>query len=369
MPLSMELTSLQAALLFCRLPNLGPRSAKKLIDECGSAKNILQEESSKLLKINGIGQSHLAGISQWKSVLPQLEKEEKFLQKKKLTPFVYGQKDYPITLTHINDPPPVFFQKGTVNWENKRVISIVGTRKPTARGIAFCQQLIEEISPYSPLIVSGFARGIDIVAHRKALEMGLETVAVIAHAYDQWYPKEHQVEVEKLLNNGAFVTEFWSDAPFERANFLKRNRIIAGLSHATIVIESGEKGGSLVTASHALAYGREVFAPPGRVSDPQSKGCLNLLKADRARLITCAADLATWLEWEKKTAVKTVQKSLFVDLSKEETALYDLLKDPLSLDEIALKTKRSVGQVAAELMQMELKGVVRSLAGKRFEQF
>lgn len=367
-PFSMELTSLQAALLFCRLANLGPRSAKKLIDECGSAKKVLQEKHSNLLKINGIGNSHLAGISQWESIFPQLEREENFLKKKKLTPFIYGQYTYPITLAHSSDPPVVFFQKGRVNWENKKIISIVGTRKPSARGIAFCEELIEEIAPYSPLIVSGFARGIDIAAHRKALEMGLETVAVLAHTFDQWYPKEHQVEVDIVLQNGAFVTEFWSDAPFERANFLKRNRIIAGLSHATIVIESGEKGGSLVTASQALAYGREVFAPPGRVSDAQSKGCLNLIKADRARLITSGADIATWLEWKEKRPVKAVQKSLFVELSKEESDIYNLLEEPLSLDQITLKTKRPVGQIAADLMQLELKGVIRSLAGKRFEQ-
>ena len=285
-----------------------------------------------------------------------------------LTPYIHGEKNYPITLAHSSDPPTVFFQKGEVNWSNKKCISIVGTRNPTPRGVAFCQQLIEEFTPFSPLIVSGFARGIDIVAHRKALEMGLETVAVLAHPFGQWYPKEHKGEVDKIMQNGAFVTEFWSDDPFERANFLKRNRIIAGLSHATIVIESGEKGGSLVTASHVLAYGREVFAPPGRISDPQSQGCLGLLKTDRARLITNAADVATWLEWEDRTAPKTVQKRLFVNLNREEEAIFDLLKQPISLDEIALKMKRPVGQIAAELMQLELKGAIRSLSGKRFEQ-
>ncbi len=298
----------------------------------------------------------------------QHKKRRKIYKKEGINPHIYGEESYPITLAHSSDPPTIFFQKGEVNWSNKKCISIVGTRNPTPRGVAFCQQLIEELAPFSPLIVSGFARGIDIVAHRKALEMGLETVAVLAHAYGHWYPKEHREEVANFKQKGAFITEFWSDDPFERANFLKRNRIIAGLSHATIVIESGEKGGSLVTASYALAYGREVFAPPGRISDLQSQGCLKLLKTDRARLITNGADIATWLEWEDKAPTKTVQKRLFVNLNQEEEAIVALLKQPISLDEIALKMKRSVAQIAAELMQLELKGVVRSLSGKRFER-
>ncbi|MGB1449275.1 MAG: DNA-processing protein DprA [Flavobacteriaceae bacterium] len=364
----MTLTSQQAALLLCRIPKLGLRSCKKLIDHFGSAKKVLEAPVNKLLQVSGIGPSHLRQIATWKTYLPEVKKEEKNLISTATTPFVYQSKNYPLTLTHTSDPPVVYFQQGRVNWSNPRIISIVGTRTPTGEGERLCEELLQSIAPFHPLIVSGFARGIDIYAHKKALDLGLETVAVLGHAFGQWYPKEHRHYVAPLLQQGAFITEFWSNDPFDRTNFLRRNRIIAGVAHATVVIESGERGGSLVTAAHALAYGREVFAFPGRPSDTKSKGCLSLIKNDQARMIRHGKDLVDWLGWKKATSKQRQQLPLFIELSLEEKQLLNELKQPTSLDELALKSKRSIATVAALLLQLELKGVVRSLGGKTFER-
>lgn len=263
----------------------------------------------------------------------------------------------------------VFFQKGEVRWDNPRIISIVGTRNPTQAGLRLCEDLIHVIAPYHPLIISGFARGIDITAHKKALDLGLETVAVLGHAFGQWYPKEHQRYVQTFLQKGAFITEFWSEDSFERSNFIRRNRIIAGLAHATVVVESGDKGGSLVTAEHAIAYGREVFAFPGRPSDIKSKGCLRLIKNDQARMIRNGKDLIQWLAWEEAKTKQQRQHHLFVELNAREKKLLSYLDQPCTLDELALKHQKPIAKIASLLLQLELKGVIRSVGGKKFERF
>lgn len=364
----MTLTPDQAALLLCRVPQLGARTIKKLIDRAGSASKLLQVKDLKTLGVSNLTQKQKAYFKAWKKGFPLVNAEEKFIQKKGLSTLVYGEKNYPLTLSFTADPPPILFQKGEVNWENPRILSIVGTRAPSPLGQTICQQLIEALAPYNPLIVSGFAKGIDITAHRHAMACQLETVAVLGHAFGSCYPKSHQKYQAQLLEKGAFVSEYWSIDPFERSNFLKRNRIIAGLGHATLVIESGEKGGSLVTASQALTYGREVFAVPGRLSDEKSKGCLALIQSDNARLITSGADIARWLGWEETHPAKAVQKQLFVTLDPKEQALYDALEGGKTLDELALSQQLPLSKVASMLLQLELKGVVRSLAGKRFEQ-
>ena len=364
----MTLTSQQAALLLCCIPNLGPRSIKKLIDHCNGANNVLKAPIDKLLEINGIGPSHLKHLRRWKPYLTDVKKEEKRIKVQDLQLFIYGAEDYPLALSHTADPPIVFFQKGKVNWKNPRIISIVGTRTPTRAGIRLCEALLVELAPYKPLIISGFARGIDIVAHKKAIELGLETVAVLGHSFGQWYPSIHSKYVAPLLKQGAFITEFWSEDPFERSNFLKRNRIIAGAAHATVVIESGEKGGSLVTAAHALAYGREVFAFPGRPTDAKSLGCLRLIKNDQARIIRHGKDLIQWMNWEEKKTKQSVQKHLFLDLSEKEKQLFSYLEHVATLDELSLKFKQPIATTASILLQLELKGAVRSVGGNKFER-
>lgn len=262
------------------------------------------------------------------------------------------------------------FQSGNINLKKQHIISIVGARKITTNGIAFCEKLVEDLSVYNPIIVSGFAYGTDITAQKAAVKNNLQTIGCLAHGLNQIYPKTHKKYVSDIENYGGFYTDFWSTDPFDRTNFLKRNRIIAGLSEATIVIESAEKGGSLVTADIANSYNRDVFAVPGRITDNQSIGCNNLIKYQRAHLLSNPLDIPYLLNWKLKTDEKPViQKQLFVELQPDEKIVYNFLKtnNKQVLDVIALQCKMPTYKLAGLLINMELKGVIRPLPGKLFE--
>ena len=254
--------------------------------------------------------------------------------------------------------------------KQKRIISIVGTRQITQQGISFCEQLIEDLSALDPVIISGFAYGVDITAQRAAARNKLQTIGCLAHGLNQIYPKSHKRYMAGIEENGGFFTDFWSTDTFYRNNFLKRNRIIAGLSEATVVIESAEKGGALVTADIANSYDREVFAVPGRPGDKSSIGCNELIKSQNARVLTSAADIAYMLNWRNnENDLKPVQKKLFIDLGAEEQLLYDQLQlqGKTELDLLALQCKIPTFKTASLLLSMELKGAVRPLPGKLFE--
>jgi DNA processing protein len=246
----------------------------------------------------------------------------------------------------------------------------VGTRKATSNGINFCQELIEALAPMDPVIVSGFAYGIDITAHKAAIQNNLQTVACMAHGLNQIYPKPHATFQMQMEHNGGFVSDFWSDIKFDRKNFLKRNRIIAGLSEATIVFESAEKGGSLVTADMANNYDREVFAVPGRPQDKRSIGCNNLIKKQQAHLLSCPADLVYMLNWDiEKKNKRPQQQRLFIELNDEEQKIVDSLEKlgKTELDDIALETKLPTYKIAGLLLNLELNGLIRPLPGNQYE--
>ena len=352
-----------------RTPNLGDTSAKKLLRAVGSAEAIFKEKKHNLLKIDGIGSFKLKNLNE-NQQLTEAEAELRFIKDNDIEFSYFLDKTYPERLKHCLDGPILFFHNGNIDLKNKKIISIVGTRKVTTYGTVFCEKLIEELAPLDPIIVSGFAYGVDITAHKAAMDNNLQTIACLAHGLNQVYPKVHKKYVTKVEQHGGFITEFWSDDPFDRNNFLKRNRIIAGLSEATIVIESAEKGGSLVTADIANSYNREVFAVPGRSSDKQSQGCNNLIKRQQAHLLTNAADLIYHLDWElEETNKKPQQTQLFVELTEEEKTIYRFLKqkDKELLDIIALECQIPTFKVATILLNMELKGVVRPLPGKLFQ--
>jgi DNA processing protein len=245
----------------------------------------------------------------------------------------------------------------------------VGTRQITSYGNEFCRKLIEDLAPLDPVIVSGFAYGVDIVAHQLAMEHNLQTIAVMAHGLNQIYPKTHKKYVAKIEQNGGFMTEFWSSSNPDKENFVRRNRIVAGMSEATIVIESADRGGSLITANMANDYNRDVFAVPGRVTDKYSQGCNNLIKTQKANLLTSAADLVYILNWDIQKELKPVQKQLFVTLDADEQKVYDyLLKTGKEvMDIIALRCEFPIYKISGMLLNMELKGVIRPLPGKLFE--
>lgn len=233
-------------------------------------------------------------------------------------------------MKHCIDSPILLFSSGNIDLNNRRIISIVGTRQITSYGTEFCKKLIEDLAPLNPIIVSGFAYGVDIVAHQAAMDCNLQTIGVVAHGLNQVYPKTHKKYVGKMEQNGGFMTEFWSSSNPDKENFVKRNRIVAGMAEATIVIESAEKGGSLITANLANDYNRDVFAVPGRTTDKYSQGCNDLIKTQRAHLLTSAADIMYILNWEilsqAQNDKKVVQKQLFVTLEDDEQKIYDYLQ-------------------------------------------
>ncbi|MBT8393244.1 MAG: DNA-processing protein DprA [Bacteroidia bacterium] len=365
----MQETDLLYSLALQHVPKIGDITAKKLLANCGSAEAVFKEKKNKLLKIDGIGTTILSELFD-SYHLEQAEKELKFIKENKIECLHFTDEDYPDKLKHCIDGPIVIFKSGKIDLKEKHIISIVGTRKITTMGMVFCEKLVEELAPFDPIIVSGFAYGTDITAQKSALKHDLQTIGCLAHGLNQVYPKVHKKYVAEVEKNGGFLTEFWSNSNPERENFLKRNRIIAGLSEATIVIESAEKGGSLVTADIANSYNREVFAVPGRTTDSQSVGCNNLIKYQKAYLLSNPLDVAYMLNWQLEDKEKpTVQKQLFVELDHDEKVIYNYLKqsDKQLLDVIALECGIPIFKTASILLNMELKGVIRPLPGKLFE--
>lgn len=360
---------LLALLTLQHTPHLGDGTIKKLIQQFGSAQQVLKQKKSTLLDIDGIGNHKLSAFGEEK-YHAYAKEELTYIKTNNITVTTYLDAAYPQRLKHCIDGPIVLFSRGNINWNNPRIISIVGTRKITTYGENFIKKLIKDLAPLNPLIISGFAYGVDITTHKACIDHGLQNIGVLAHGLNQIYPKVHSKYMKSVEENGGFVTDFWSRSSFVHTNFLQRNRIIAGISEATIVIESAEKGGSLVTADFANGYHRDVFAVPGRTDDKQSIGCNNLIKQQRANLMTSAADLIYILNWNIDEQQKpAIQKQLFVELTEEEKIVWRFLKDNGKelLDIIALNCKLPTFKIAGILLQMELKGVIRPLPGKLFE--
>lgn len=358
-----------AALRLQRIPNIGDITAKKLISHCGSPSTVFEDKRQNLLKIDGIGAFSIAHL-QDKQHLEEAEAELEFIKRNGIKVTYFMDTDYPEYLRHCIDSPLVLFSKGNIELAQRKIISIVGTRNITSYGTAFCEQFIEDIAPLNPIIVSGFAYGVDICVQKAAIKHGLQTIGCLAHGLNQIYPKVHAKFKADVEKNGGFYTEFWSTSEPERENFLKRNRIIAGMSEATIVIESAEKGGSLVTADIAHSYNRDVFAVPGRAEDKYSKGCNNLIKQQKAQMLTSAADLVYLLNWELEDKKSSpIQKQLFVELDETEQLIYSYLQSngKQMLDTIALTCKLPIFKVSSTLLTMEMKGLIRPLPGKLFE--
>lgn len=362
------MNNLLALLTLQNVPNIGDGSIKKLIQVVGSAEGILKEKKANLLKIDGIGSVKIASIHNSKHQ-HAAEKELAFTEQHKVNVIPYTDSQYPQRLTQCIDGPIVLFSSGNIQLETQPIISIVGTRKITRYGSQFCEELIENLKSYNPIIVSGFAYGVDITAHKAAIKNELQTIACLGHGLNQIYPKTHKQYMAAMEANGGFYTDFWSTDAFAPQNFLRRNRIIAGVAEATIVIESADKGGSLVTAQIANSYYRDVFAVPGRINDTYSKGCNMLIKSQQAHMLTSMADLVYILNWKQEKPKPMIQKQLFVELNKNEQMVYDfLLKEGKNdLDSIALHCKIPTYQLASILLNLELKDVIVPMPGKLFQ--
>ena len=351
-----------------QVEGIGDIMAKKLITHCGNASAVFETKHSQLSAIDGVGSILLRNLKS-KSIFEKAEQELQFIKSNEINIAYFQNENYPDRLKHCIDGPVLLFTSGNIDLKNKKIISIVGTRQITSYGMEFCRKLMEDLAPLDPVIISGFAYGVDIFAHQLAMEHDLQTIGVVAHGLNQIYPKTHKKYVAKVEQNGGFMTEFWSSSNPEKENFVRRNRIVAGISEATIVIESAERGGSLITANIANDYNRDVFAVPGRTTDKYSQGCNNLIKTQKANVLTSAADLVYILNWDIESKTKSVQKQLFVTLENDEQKVYDyLLKNGKELmDIIALRCDFPIYKISGMLLNMELKGVIRPLPGKLFE--
>ena len=351
-----------------RVEGVGDIMAKKLITHCGSAEAVFNTKTATLASIDGVGLMLLKNLK-GKLVFEKANQELEFIKANDINTVYFQEEGYPERLKQCIDGPLLLFTSGNIDLKNRKIISIVGTRQITSYGTDFCRKLIEDLAPLDPIIVSGFAYGVDSIAHQLAIEYNLQTIGVVAHGLNQIYPKTHKKYVAKVEENGGFMTEFWSSSNPDKENFVRRNRIVAGMSEATIVIESADRGGSLITANMANDYNRDVFAVPGRVTDKYSQGCNNLIKTQKANVLTSAADLVYILNWDLEKEIKTVQKQLFVTLDDDEQKVYDyLLKTGKELmDIIALRCEFPIYKISGMLLNMELKGVVRPLPGKLFE--
>lgn len=350
-----------------QIPGIGSVLAKKLIAYTGSIEAVFHEKKKNLLKIPGIGTT-LAEVIVKNQNLEKAEAEIEFIRKYEIRYHFYLDNDYPVRLKQCPDAPIILFCKGEVDFNKEKVISIVGTRNATEYGKEFCSRLVSDMASRhkNMVIVSGLAYGIDISAHRAALKNNIPTVAVLAHGLSTLYPAAHRNSAKEIVNNGALVTDFTSDIMPERNNFVKRNRIIAGLADATIVVESGNEGGALITADLANSYNRDVFAYPGKTTDEWSKGCNKLIKTNKAAMLETVEDLEYLMGWDVTSGNEPRQMSLFQDLTGEEQVIVDLLKEEnnLMIDILCLRADLPVSKISPLLLKLEFMGLIKSLPGK-----
>lgn len=364
-------------LALTEVPNIGCVHAKILVQEFGSAENIFKSKLQHLEKIEGIGTIRAKSIKTFAD-FSKAEDEIKFIEKYKIKPLFLTDKNYPKRLLNCYDSPTLLFYKGDADLNAAKIIAIIGTRTHTDYAKQQTEKLIKELSAGSGgkeqnvLVVSGMAYGVDAIAHKAAIKNDLPTVGVLGHGLDQIYPTEHAgLAKDMLKHGGGLLTEFRSKTKPDKHNFPTRNRIVAGMSDATIVIETGIKGGSMITAELANGYNKDVFAFPGKVTDQKSAGCNYLIKSNKAMLLTDAQELIEVMGWEERSQKPGVrsQKELFIELSKEEKIVIDILKEKetVSIDEINLRSGLSSSAVAAAILNMELQGVVSSLPGKLYK--
>ncbi|MDD4190134.1 MAG: DNA-processing protein DprA [Mangrovibacterium sp.] len=351
------------------VPGVGFVTAKNLLAWFGSARAIFKAKEQTLMKVPGVG-SVLAGNIVHQQVLSRAEAEVGFIRRHRIRTFFYQDEDYPSRLRQCEDAPLILFAKGEVNPFSGKMVAIVGTRKATEHGRRFCDELVEGMARHGDYcVISGLAYGIDVAAHKACLKHGVKTIGVLGHGLDQIYPSLHRPVAEKMLKNGCLVTDFISHTDIERQNFLQRNRIIAGLADAVVIVESAARGGALVTADIAGSYNRDVFAVPGRTSDLYSKGCNELIKRNKASLIENLDDLEYFMSWQPEVDhVPAVQPRLFTELAPDEQSIVNALGEKaLSIDEICQSSMMPAGLVSSLLLGLEFQGVVISLPGKVYK--
>lgn len=371
----MDAQEIISTIALTKLRGLGLLNARTLMDTLGSATEVFAHRKDIVSLIPDASQRLIAALADTGSALKTAEEEMEFIEAKHLKALTLNDENYPQRLKECEDAPLVLYSCGTADLNSQRIISIVGTRKCSEYGREVCENFIADLKRYYPdtLIVSGLAYGIDICAHRAALDNGMSTVGVLAHGLDTIYPSMHRKTAADMVHQqGGLLTEYTTHTTPEKGNFVRRNRIVAGMCDACIVVESSQRGGSLITAELALEYNREVLAFPGRVYDECSKGCNNLIRSQQATLITCAEDLLQAMGWKNPLAKapkqKAVQQDLFPELTDEERTIVNTLKnvDDKHVNQIAIDTNIPYARVSMLLFDLEMNGIVKALGGARY---
>jgi DNA processing protein len=352
------------------LDGVGDVTAKNLLAYCGSAEQVFKTNKSQLEKIPGIGTFTSNAIIKSKSVLDRAELELKFINDYHIHPLFFTDKEYPQRLKNCYDSPIMLYYKGNADLNTDKIVAVVGTRTPSVYGKQMTEKLIEDLAETGCLIVSGLAYGIDITSHKSALDNNLNTVGVLAHGLDRIYPSVHTNYADKMLSQGGLLTEFMSSTNPDKENFPKRNRIVAGMCDALVVIESKRGGGSLITATIANSYNKDIFAFPGRANETLSEGCNGLIKSNRANLIESASDLLYIMNWNNDVKKKKSQQiPLLLDLTIDEQIIVNAFdnKNQLHIDEICYATNFPISKTSSYLLQLEFSNVIKSLPGKMYQ--
>ena len=352
------------------IDGVGDVNAKSLLAYCGSPEEVFKQKKAHLTKVPGIGEKLANYILNSKKLLKRAEEELKFIEKYKIKPLFFTDHNYPGRLKYCSDSPVMLFYKGTADLNKSKVISVVGSRKPSDYGKQVTHDFIRELQGTDVLIVSGLAYGVDVCAHRASLENNLETVGVLAHGLDRIYPQTHDKIAKKMINRGGLLTDFMSGTNPDAVNFPKRNRIVAGMCDALVVVESKRQGGSLITATIANSYNKDVFAFPGRAGESLAEGGNGLIKQNKAVLIENAADLFYAMQWEEKEKKNNpAQIPLLLNLNEEEKSIYKAFgsKKEMHIDEVCYVSGMTISKVAALLLQMEFSNLLKSKPGKMYE--
>ena len=352
------------------IPGIGDISGKRFVSYCGSAEAIFKENRKSLEKITGIREVTIDALCRPKDLLKRAEQEMEFIVKNGIKPLFYQDPDYPRRLLQCDDGPMMLYYKGNANLNAERVVAIVGTRNITDYGKENCTRLVNDLVDEQVMVISGLAYGVDTIAHRTALKHGVPTVGVLGNGLQQVYPAANKKLAAEMLANGGLLTECMSGTQPDRENFPRRNRIIAGMSDAVIVIESALKGGSLITADLANSYNRDVFAYPGRVMDLYSQGCNYLIRTNRAHLMEGVDNLRYVMRWERDRTQEERQTSIFREFSDEEKRIMECFgsQNVVSLDDLIVKTDLPTTKLAGLLLNLEFDGIVMALPGKRYRR-
>jgi len=361
----MEQQELIYRLAMCQINGIGPVRYKKMIEFAGSAKSIMTADGKFLRKAMGL-HAKVAEMIRSFSDYALIENEIAFTEKNNIQILCFDENTYPQKLKLCADSPSVLFYKGTPIVQNKRLLSVIGTRSYTEYGKRICEELVQQLLPYDVCIVSGLAYGIDILTHKACIKNEVTTIGVLAHSLDSIYPYAHTGTAADMQLNGGLLSEYFSNTKPEKQNFPSRNRIVAGMSDATVVIETDIKGGSMITADIAYSYNRDVYCYPGKVTDTKSAGCNFLIKSLKAQLVTCGEDIATHLGWNTIVKKKTQQRQLFLDLSPIEEKIVHVLheKSTVHIDELYILTDLNSSQIATSILNLEMQNIIKVMPGK-----